>query len=135
MPGQKVSHKQFVSLPHPSVTIRKNAASPPLPHPPSHDQKGPELTLPGALLVKETRMPEASDSLLLISSIPTGESPRIPRMCFFFFFFSNILGYSLSVAGKDMCHVKNKLPYFIHQVMDIIIIHNGICHCEDFHRS
>lgn len=64
----------------------------------------------GALLLAGTRRPEAADPSLLIANILIKESPAILRMWGDFCnFFTRILGYSLSVSGKGMCHVRREL--------------------------
>lgn len=116
-----------MSLPHPSVapSLQQRCRALPPVAPGEAERRFPRPPAAGI------RSPPAAGSPLPLSNIAArAEAPRILRMCFFL---TKILGYCLSVTGKALCHVRNKLPNFLHQVMDIIIIRGGICHCTDFH--
>lgn len=84
-----------------------------------------------------TRGPEAADPSLLTANIVIKESPAILRMwenfCYFFYKDSRLQSFCVR-EGYVPCQ-KGTLPDFIHQVMDIIIIGSGICHCRDLHSS
>lgn len=130
--GERASHKQFMSLPHPSATARRKESRP-RPHPPlCPENEEPEPGVPGTLLLQGSGITEAAASPLLISSVSTRESPAIPRMGSL----TEIPGYGLFChrEGYMPCQ-KSTLPNFLHQVMDIMIICGGICHCEDCHCS